>query len=580
MIFYFDSLGAPVSFTPERIFQGSNRANDIYLIAPAAPQCVASVKFSLPSGDSFGPEVMERCDELPDTIKNSEGADLAIWHYLLSSSVTAYPGAVSVQFTLTGTDGYVYATPAQEFIVERGVIGDEPVQGDSYQTVLDFVATLSGKVTEFEGKILSMSSTSIENGSGMGSVQQKAFNQDQDNFEGGNASGKMSASFGSETEASADFTFTAGKGTVAASECQFAVGSYNQEDGDAVFLVGNGTAEQKKTAFSVKKDGRATVGSAPQNDNDVVNKAYVDQTINNALDFASEDKAGIVKTNANYGIEALSDGMLRTVCATQEDIDAQTDNYKAITSSGLSYAVKAGLSNKKEDLTWTDEEKSSARNTIGALSGADTAILGSETPTISTPASFIGQKYIKNGISTYTCTNINSEKNEYTWKEEPISYATETVIGQQWQLNYWISPRYLAYAVKVALTAPDASSIPASWTDEEKAIARTTLGVTTYYLHTISAPENELVTRIISTEKEAFSITDNVGIICDPKKIVSVTVQTGKKAPSAAMWYSDSPDGTAIWQAKYYDMNGTELLNINFAVEYNDVGTDTVTVFE
>ena len=83
-----------------------------------------------------------------------------------------------------------------------------------------------------------------------------------------------------------------------------------------------------------------------------------------------------------------------------------------------------------------------------------------------------------------------------------------------------------------------------------------------------------------STEKEAFQMTEGVGIICDPKKIVSVTVQKGNKSPSNAMWYSDSPDGTAIWQAKYYDMNGTELLNINFAVEYNDVGTDTVTVFE
>ena len=162
MIFYFDSLGAPVSFTPERIFQGSNRANDIYLIAPAAPQCVASVKFSLPSGDSFGPEVMERCDELPDTIKNSEGADLAIWHYLLSSSVTAYPGAVSVQFTLTGTDGYVYATPAQEFIVERGVIGDEPVQGDSYQTVLDFVAQVNRKY-DFASRFRALTLSSDKN---------------------------------------------------------------------------------------------------------------------------------------------------------------------------------------------------------------------------------------------------------------------------------------------------------------------------------------------------------------------------------------------------------------------------------
>lgn len=578
MIFYFDSLGAPVSVSPERVFQGSNRVNDIYLIAPVAPQCVASVKFALPSGETYGPEVMEKCDETSLNSSDTERGNFGIWHYLLPLSVTAEAGAVSVQFTLTGTEGDILATPAQVFLVEEGVPGEEPVKGDSYQTVLDFVAALSGKIAQVESNIVQVTTTNLESGSGSGAVQQKTYSEGSISYDGGNAEGNMSAALGCGTRAAADFSFAAGKGTVAVGEGQTVVGQYNEEDENALFSVGNGSATLKKTAFSVKKDGRASIAGTAEDDFDVANKAYVDGAINSSLKLASAENAGIVKTNESLGIDTLADGTLKTVCATAEDIAAQTDTYKPVTPSEISYAVKAGLGNAKESVTWTENEKQSARETIDALSSKDIILEGTSTPNSSTPAQFIGQRYLKNREALYTCIGINEENNVYTWREEPVTYATAALIDQQWQLNYWISPKYLAYSVKAALVNPNKSTIPASWTDEEKETARNNLGITSFYLHTITAPESNLTTRIISTEKEAFSCTA-AGIVCNPEKIVSLTVKTGSKAPAGAMWYSDSPDGSAIWQAKYYDMNGTELLNINFAVVYNGVGVDSVTLY-
>ena len=366
MIFCFDSLGAPVSFTPERVFQGSNLANDIYLIAPMSPLCIASIKFALPTGDAYGPEVMEPCDQLPGDIKNSEGETLGVWHYLIPSAVTAYPGAVAVQFTITAADGGVFATPAEEILVERGVLSEEPEQGDSYQTVLNYLSSLNGKVNNLETDMQTVMSANMENGMGMGAVQQKTAVDGQLTFEGGQADGVLTAAFGCDTEATADYTFTAGRGTVAVTECQTAVGKYNAEEDDELFSVGNGTAEQRKTAFSVKTDGRATVAGTAAEDNDVTNKAYVDNAVSNAVTIASATEAGIVSADGNKGIEVLSDGWLSTVCADEEDIDDQTDTYKPITPSNISYAVKAGLGNAKTSVTWTDAEKLKARKTIQA----------------------------------------------------------------------------------------------------------------------------------------------------------------------------------------------------------------------
>ena len=67
----------------------------------------------------------------------------------------------------------------------------------------------------------------------------------------------------------------------------------DKTNSDEIFRVGNGTSDENRSnAFVVHEDGRATVQSEPEEDNDVVTKKYVD-------DNAGETQAEIDELKAN-----------------------------------------------------------------------------------------------------------------------------------------------------------------------------------------------------------------------------------------------------------------------------------------
>lgn len=87
-------------------------------------------------------------------------------------------------------------------------------------------------------------------------------------------------------------------------------------------------------------------------------------------DYASSSKAGVVKTNVSTGV-SITSGLLYVVKATDDEIKAKTNLYKPIVPSNLDYAVKTGVTTNTIELT--DDEKSSARTWIGAISNTDFA---------------------------------------------------------------------------------------------------------------------------------------------------------------------------------------------------------------
>lgn len=65
-------------------------------------------------------------------------------------------------------------------------------------------------------------------------------------------------------------------------------GEYNNTNGSAYFMVGNGSSgSDRKNAFEVLRDGRATVGANPINNMDVATKQYVDGRVANAGNITS-----------------------------------------------------------------------------------------------------------------------------------------------------------------------------------------------------------------------------------------------------------------------------------------------------
>lgn len=134
-----------------------------------------------------------------------------------------------------------------------------------------------GYVSHSEGR-LTKATGSHSHSEGYG-TQANAFNSHAEG-NGTIASGSESHSEGRNTIASGSASHAGGTGTIAAGSCQTAIGQYNAEDKTSFFVVGNGTSDtDRKNAFTVNRDGTATIQTSPINDMDVATKGYVDAEI-------------------------------------------------------------------------------------------------------------------------------------------------------------------------------------------------------------------------------------------------------------------------------------------------------------
>lgn len=101
----------------------------------------------------------------------------------------------------------------------------------------------------------------------------------------------------------------------------------------------------------------------------------LDEYVKNT-DYADKDRAGIVRLNSFYGMYAKADGTLYTVPASQDDINKKISSYNPIVPKTLDYAVKKALADCKladTDYAWTEEEKTAARELLGAVGATDYA---------------------------------------------------------------------------------------------------------------------------------------------------------------------------------------------------------------
>lgn len=91
----------------------------------------------------------------------------------------------------------------------------------------------------------------------------------------------------------------------------------------------------------------------------------VNNKVNIPIAGGNSSSLGVVYASGGYGLTTNSStGLIRTVCATEAQVTAKTNAYNPITPSVLDIAIREGLGNN--ELTWTEEYKTSARNTIDA----------------------------------------------------------------------------------------------------------------------------------------------------------------------------------------------------------------------
>lgn len=94
---------------------------------------------------------------------------------------------------------------------------------------------------------------------------------------------------GQNTQALHRASHTSGLRTKTSSDFQTVVGKDNADAPDSFFVVGNGSGDAARSnAFTVNKDGTASVQSDPTSELHVANKKYVDSAMNSAKGYSDE----------------------------------------------------------------------------------------------------------------------------------------------------------------------------------------------------------------------------------------------------------------------------------------------------
>ena len=147
MIFIINNEGTTTSAIYEPVYQGSNNANRIVLLAPFASTSQVTVSFKLPNGQVSGPHVMSLLKGFDQAVLDvlAEGKSLNAWYISIDSIITQYAGVVDVQFALYTGNETVQNTYPSTFEIIAGTpieLPQAPTQ-DVYAQILDYLSTLS-----------------------------------------------------------------------------------------------------------------------------------------------------------------------------------------------------------------------------------------------------------------------------------------------------------------------------------------------------------------------------------------------------------------------------------------------------
>lgn len=142
MVIITDALGNVVKSIPENVYQGSNNANSVVLIAPFASNLQISVAFRTPDGNLTEPQLMTRYEDLPQAYSQFNG-----WTISLEQAITQLYGQVQMQFRAYNTTQTI-ASFGCSFTVLKGVppiLPATPTQ-TIYEQILEALANLQADI--------------------------------------------------------------------------------------------------------------------------------------------------------------------------------------------------------------------------------------------------------------------------------------------------------------------------------------------------------------------------------------------------------------------------------------------------
>lgn len=143
MLFIFDGSGNALKVVPEKVYQGSNKANTVYFAMPlsALTPYEVNVQYRLPTGEVL-PTARMVAQGKVDGVTYGDNP-VFVWTIDLTSTVTSFVGQVTMQFFVQFGEEII-ATAAGEFIVSKGVPVKLPTPtADQQITYNQIIATLS-----------------------------------------------------------------------------------------------------------------------------------------------------------------------------------------------------------------------------------------------------------------------------------------------------------------------------------------------------------------------------------------------------------------------------------------------------
>ena len=161
MIIFLDSQGSLVNKQYSPIYQGSNMANEIVVVAPIPKATQVLAYFTLPNKNVTKPRLVKAETSIIDKI-TLEDKEYGIWSLKLDRAVTSYYGKASVQFYFVGASETLTSENVAFDILE-GIAPIKPEELDDKTTleqILELLShiynvndTLEIKVEEAENKV-------------------------------------------------------------------------------------------------------------------------------------------------------------------------------------------------------------------------------------------------------------------------------------------------------------------------------------------------------------------------------------------------------------------------------------------
>lgn len=147
MIFFVANDGTIVKSSPSAVYQGSEDASSVCVIAPFAEAAQCTAIFKLPNGELKSPLFLKAAGTIEGAVNTASGKAYALWKKDLPEPIAKYYGEVQVQFFFHFADRVV-ATSTSTFMVGRGVgrvLPDKP-SDTIYEDILSAIVSLKSQL--------------------------------------------------------------------------------------------------------------------------------------------------------------------------------------------------------------------------------------------------------------------------------------------------------------------------------------------------------------------------------------------------------------------------------------------------